>query len=102
MGEELLGWLRFISIEIVMPQYSMSICYRAVKRRTMDTDNPCTLTERLELLAGLQTDDRLFLSQITVYVNQHLGLITFVLAEITGGDIDLFPCRLIAKLAEHI
>lgn len=57
MGEELLGWLRFISIEIVMPQYSMSICYRAVKRRTMDTDNPCTLTERLELLAGLQTDD---------------------------------------------
>lgn len=73
----------------------------------MDTDNPCTsLSDSNFSPVSKQMTGCFFLifilSQITVYVNQHLGLITFVLAEITGGDIDLFPCRLIAKLAEHI
>lgn len=44
----------------------------------------------------------LILSQIVVYVNQYLGLITIAIAEIMGCDINLMPCCLFAKLAEHI
>lgn len=44
----------------------------------------------------------LILSQIVVYVNQYLGLITIAIAEIMDCDIDLMPCRLFAKLTEHI
>lgn len=44
----------------------------------------------------------LILSQIVVYVNQYLGLITIAIAEIMDCDIDLMPCFLFAKLTEHI
>lgn len=44
----------------------------------------------------------LILSQIVVYINQYLGLITIAIAEIMGCDINLMPRCLVAKLAEHI
>lgn len=44
----------------------------------------------------------LILSQIVVYVNQYLGLITIAIAKIMGCDINLMPRCFVAKLAEHI